>query len=226
MRVPTRGHRPRACRDHARDRSPRNVCSSAWSACLPAMIEAAERDPAVRKLQRKITTQRRKLLVSLILKGLRPGSCRRTSIPEMAARLPLRAHFRPPAHDARRPREAQRDPPTRQPGLRHRSAARPRRLVSAPLAPLEQDAGPVAVAVDHRAHLQIHLSQFRRKEASTPDDFMECCSRCAVPDVEALPSTPERRINDYDHSPAEAHRARRRCVHDHRCGPHAHGGGY
>ena len=62
-----------------------HVSSSAWSACLPAMIEAAERDPAVRKLQRKITTQRRKLLVSLIREGVASGELAAHLDPEMAA---------------------------------------------------------------------------------------------------------------------------------------------
>jgi TetR/AcrR family transcriptional regulator, regulator of autoinduction and epiphytic fitness len=62
-----------------------HVGSSSWSACLPAMIEAAERDPAVRKLQRKLTTQRRKLLVSLIREGVTSGQLAPHLDPEMAA---------------------------------------------------------------------------------------------------------------------------------------------
>ncbi len=62
-----------------------HVSSSAWSACLPAMIEAAERDPAVRKLQRKITSQRRKLLVSLIGEGVASGELPAHLDPDMAA---------------------------------------------------------------------------------------------------------------------------------------------
>jgi len=61
-----------------------HVSSSTWSACLPAMIEAAERDPGVRKLQRKITAQRRKLMVSLIREGVDSGELPAHLDPDMA----------------------------------------------------------------------------------------------------------------------------------------------
>jgi len=50
-----------------------HTASSDWSSCLPAMIEAAERDPAARKLQRKISNERRKVLLSLLHEGIASG---------------------------------------------------------------------------------------------------------------------------------------------------------
>lgn len=62
-----------------------HVASSDWSSCLPAMIEAAERDPAARKLQRKISTERRKLLVSLLREGVDSGELPQRIDPDLAA---------------------------------------------------------------------------------------------------------------------------------------------
>lgn len=62
-----------------------HVSGSQWSACLPAMIEAAERDPAVRKLQRKISSERRKLLVTLLREGVESGEFPAHLDPDMAA---------------------------------------------------------------------------------------------------------------------------------------------
>ncbi len=62
-----------------------HIAGSDWSSCLPAMIEAAERDPVAQKLQRKISTGRRKLLVSLLREGVASGELPRHVDPELAA---------------------------------------------------------------------------------------------------------------------------------------------
>ncbi|MDQ3177742.1 MAG: TetR/AcrR family transcriptional regulator [Actinomycetota bacterium] len=58
-----------------------HIAGSDWSSCLPAMIEAAERDSAARKLQRRISTKRRKLLLTLLRRASPQASCHPTSIP-------------------------------------------------------------------------------------------------------------------------------------------------
>lgn len=62
-----------------------HVAGSDWSSCLPAMIEAAERDPAAQKLQRKLSQERRKLLVSLLREGVECGELPAHIDPELAA---------------------------------------------------------------------------------------------------------------------------------------------
>lgn len=62
-----------------------HTASSDWSSCLPAMIEAAERDPAAQRLQRKISTERRKLLVSLLREGVASGELPQHVDPDLAA---------------------------------------------------------------------------------------------------------------------------------------------
>lgn len=49
------------------------VRSSEWSACLPALIDAAERDPDVCELHRRTSCDRRKLLVGLIEEAVAAG---------------------------------------------------------------------------------------------------------------------------------------------------------
>ena len=51
----------------------RNMADSTWSACLPAMIDAAERDAEVLALQRRISQERRQALVDLLAEGVRAG---------------------------------------------------------------------------------------------------------------------------------------------------------
>lgn len=49
------------------------VATSTWSSCMPAFIEAAERDPEVRSLHRRLTAQRRQVLVDLLVEGVASG---------------------------------------------------------------------------------------------------------------------------------------------------------
>lgn len=62
-----------------------HIASSSWSSCLPAMIEAAERDSAAYMLQRKISTERRRLLLSLLREGIASGELPQHVDPELAA---------------------------------------------------------------------------------------------------------------------------------------------
>lgn len=61
------------------------IAVSTWSSCLPAMIEAAVRDPVARKLQRKVSAERRKVLVDLIRDGVETGEFGHDVDPELAA---------------------------------------------------------------------------------------------------------------------------------------------
>ncbi|MGH9179003.1 MAG: TetR/AcrR family transcriptional regulator [Acidimicrobiales bacterium] len=44
-----------------------------WSSCLPAIIDAAERDPEVAALHRRTSAERRQVLVDLLAEGVRAG---------------------------------------------------------------------------------------------------------------------------------------------------------
>ncbi|HEX3622189.1 MAG TPA: TetR/AcrR family transcriptional regulator [Acidimicrobiales bacterium] len=50
-----------------------SMAESTWSNCLPAIIEAAERDPEVMTIHRRLTTERRQLLVDLLTEGVANG---------------------------------------------------------------------------------------------------------------------------------------------------------
>jgi AcrR family transcriptional regulator len=50
-----------------------NVTDSTWSACLPAIIDAAERDPEVLAIQRRVSRERRQLLVDVLADGVETG---------------------------------------------------------------------------------------------------------------------------------------------------------
>ena len=50
-----------------------NLADSTWSACLPAIIDAAERDPRVLAIQRRVAWQRRQVLVDLLAEGVEAG---------------------------------------------------------------------------------------------------------------------------------------------------------
>jgi TetR/AcrR family transcriptional regulator, regulator of autoinduction and epiphytic fitness len=50
-----------------------NVADTAWSSCLPALIDAAERDPEVLDVHRRLALERRQLLVQLLEEGVRSG---------------------------------------------------------------------------------------------------------------------------------------------------------
>jgi TetR/AcrR family transcriptional regulator of autoinduction and epiphytic fitness len=49
------------------------VAGSTWSSCLPAIIDASERDPEVLALHRRASAERRQLLVDLLAEGVRAG---------------------------------------------------------------------------------------------------------------------------------------------------------
>ncbi len=49
------------------------VCASTFSSCMPALIDAAERDPEVRALHRRITSVRRGVLKRLLEEGVEGG---------------------------------------------------------------------------------------------------------------------------------------------------------
>lgn len=50
-----------------------NMADSTWSACLPAIIEAAERDPEVMAIHRRFAYERRQVLVDLLAAGVENG---------------------------------------------------------------------------------------------------------------------------------------------------------
>lgn len=49
------------------------MAGSTWSNCLPAIIEAAERDVEVMTIHRRLATERRELLVDLLAEGVASG---------------------------------------------------------------------------------------------------------------------------------------------------------
>jgi TetR/AcrR family transcriptional regulator, regulator of autoinduction and epiphytic fitness len=72
VRVPTEG----STRDRIiamLEEFARTLGSSTWSLCLPTLIEAAERDPAARKLHRQLASDGRQVLVDLLVEGVERG---------------------------------------------------------------------------------------------------------------------------------------------------------
>lgn len=55
------------------DQLARSMAGSTWSACLPAIIDAAERDPEVLAIHRRLSGERRQTLVDLIAEGVASG---------------------------------------------------------------------------------------------------------------------------------------------------------
>lgn len=51
----------------------KGMASSKWSNCLPAIIEAAERDPEVMTVHRRLTSERRQVLIDLLAEGVATG---------------------------------------------------------------------------------------------------------------------------------------------------------
>lgn len=49
------------------------MADSTWSNCLPAIIEAAERDPELMAIHRRLAAERRELLVGLLTEGVTSG---------------------------------------------------------------------------------------------------------------------------------------------------------
>jgi TetR/AcrR family transcriptional regulator of autoinduction and epiphytic fitness len=54
----------------------RNVAASTWSSCLPALIDAAERDPEARDLHGRLARAGRQSLVDLLVEGVQRGELR------------------------------------------------------------------------------------------------------------------------------------------------------
>ena len=62
-----------------------NMADSTWSSCLPAIIDAAERDPEVLAIQRRLAWERRQVLVDLVASGMAEGEFPPDSDPGLVA---------------------------------------------------------------------------------------------------------------------------------------------
>ena len=49
------------------------MADSTWSSCLPAIIDAAERDPEILAIHRRVAAERRQVLVDLLAEGVEAG---------------------------------------------------------------------------------------------------------------------------------------------------------
>jgi TetR/AcrR family transcriptional regulator, regulator of autoinduction and epiphytic fitness len=65
------------------------VVDSTFSACIPALIEGAERDPRLREFRHRYSAQRRESLTALISQGVTRGEFRAGIDPDLAARALL-----------------------------------------------------------------------------------------------------------------------------------------
>jgi AcrR family transcriptional regulator len=65
------------------------VVDSTFSACIPALIEGAERDPRLREFRHRYSAQRRQALVDLIARGVAAGEFPARVDPELAAQALL-----------------------------------------------------------------------------------------------------------------------------------------
>jgi AcrR family transcriptional regulator len=61
------------------------IAASTYSACMPALIDAAERDPRVRDFHMRFSGERRAVLVELLRSGVESGDLRPDSDPELLA---------------------------------------------------------------------------------------------------------------------------------------------
>jgi len=61
------------------------VAESTYSACMPALIDAAERDPRVRDFHNRFSAERRAVLVELLREGVTAGDLPVTADPELLA---------------------------------------------------------------------------------------------------------------------------------------------
>lgn len=61
------------------------VAESTYSACMPALIEASERDPLVRDFHCRFSTERRSVLVSLLRSAVESGELTAGTDPEILA---------------------------------------------------------------------------------------------------------------------------------------------
>ena len=50
-----------------------SLAGSTWSRCLPAIVDAAERDPEVLAIHRRLACERREVLVGLLAEGVATG---------------------------------------------------------------------------------------------------------------------------------------------------------
>ena len=53
-----------------------NVADSTWSQCLPAIIDAAQRDPEVKAIHRRLMLERRQILIDVLAEGVERGEIR------------------------------------------------------------------------------------------------------------------------------------------------------
>jgi len=65
------------------------VVDSTFSACIPALIEGAERDPRLRAFRHRYSAQRRQSLAALISQGVADGEFRAGIDPELATQALL-----------------------------------------------------------------------------------------------------------------------------------------
>ena len=61
------------------------TAESPWSSCIPAIIEAAERDPAVRESHHRFTSERRQRAADLVRQAIEAGEVRPDVDPALAA---------------------------------------------------------------------------------------------------------------------------------------------
>ena len=77
------------------------VAESTYSTCMPALIDAAERDPKVRAFHSRFSAERRAVLVDLLARGRQVRRPPRQQRPRAPGRRPRRAD-RPASTDVRR----------------------------------------------------------------------------------------------------------------------------
>ena len=61
------------------------MAASTYSACMPALIEAAERDPRVRDFHQRFSSERRAVLIELLRDAVESGELRPSTDPELLA---------------------------------------------------------------------------------------------------------------------------------------------
>ena len=62
-----------------------NVAASQWSACLPSLIDAAERDPRARELKNRLATNGRQTIAALLAEGVSDGELPADLDPDLMA---------------------------------------------------------------------------------------------------------------------------------------------
>jgi AcrR family transcriptional regulator len=61
------------------------VVESTYSTCMPALIDAAERDPRMREFHNRFSAERREVLVDLLRDGVKRGDLPATANPDLLA---------------------------------------------------------------------------------------------------------------------------------------------